>query len=85
MEEIEVRLCQTFCTVARKTKVVKKKSSRNLGKDKREAGSVSASSPKDDSDNNVYGDLDASKTLLLHGLESDFIEEQMSEDADFRY
>ena len=40
---------------------------------------------KDDSDNNVYGDLDASKTLLLHGLESDFIEEQMSEDADFRY
>ena len=33
----------------------------------------------------MYGDLDASKTLLLHGLESDFIEEQMSEDADFRY
>ena len=68
----------------RKTKVVKKKNSRNL-KDKREAGIVSASSPKDDSDNNVYGDLDASKTLLLHGLESDFIEEQMSDDADFRY
>ena len=69
----------------RKTKVVKKKNSRNFGKDKREAGIVSASSPKDDSDNNVYGDLDASKTLLLHGLESDFIEEQMSDDADFRY
>ena len=77
---------KAFC-IARKTKVVKKKNSRSLGKDKREAGSVtatSASSSKDDSDNNVYGDLDASKTLLLHGLESDFIEEQMAEDADFR-
>ena len=77
---------KAFC-IARKTKVVKKKNSRSLGKDKREAGSVTAtaSSSKDDSDNNVYGDLDASKTLLLHGLESDFIEEQMAEDADFRY
>ena len=36
------------------------------------------------SDKEVYGGLDASKSLLLHGLESDFIEDQMSEDRDFR-
>ena len=72
-------------SISRKTKVVKKKNSRSLVRDKREAVSVTASSSKDDSDNNVYGELDASKTLLLHGLESDFIEEQMAEDADFRY
>ena len=40
---------------------------------------------KDESDSEVYGNLDASKTILLHGLESDFIEEQMSEDKDFRF
>ena len=39
----------------------------------------------DDTDSNVYGGLDASTSLLLHGLESDFIEDQMSEDRDFRF
>ena len=37
-----------------------------------------------DSDAEIYGTLDASRTLLLHGLESDFIEEQMADDEDFR-
>ena len=39
----------------------------------------------DDTDSDVYGGLDASTSLLLHGLESDFIEDQMSEDRDFRF
>ena len=39
---------------------------------------------KTESDADVYGELDASKTLLFHGLESDIIEEQMSEDKEFR-
>ena len=32
----------------------------------------------------IYGDLDASLTLLLHGLESDWIEEEMADDDDFK-
>ncbi len=32
----------------------------------------------------IYGDLDYRVTLLLHGLESDWIEEEMSDDDDFR-
>ena len=40
---------------------------------------------KTESDADVYGELDASKTLLFHGLESDIIEEQMSEDKEFRW
>ena len=35
--------------------------------------------------NDVYGDLDASLTLLLHGLESDWIEDEMADDDDFKY
>jgi hypothetical protein len=42
------------------------------------------SNSKIDSDLEVYGSLDASHTLLLHGLESDFIEEQMADDEVFR-
>ena len=32
----------------------------------------------------VYGSLDADFTLLIHGLESDWIEEEMADDDDFR-
>ena len=32
----------------------------------------------------IYGDLDASLTLMLHGLESDWIEEEMADDDDFK-
>ena len=32
----------------------------------------------------VYDGLDASVTLLIHGLESDWIEEEMSDDDDFK-
>ena len=44
-----------------------------------------ASDSKTVSDADVYGTLDASRTLLLHGLESDFIEEQMADDEVFRF
>ena len=33
----------------------------------------------------VYDGLDASVTLLIHGLESDWIEEEMSDDDDFKW
>ena len=36
-------------------------------------------------DTEVYGGLDPSLTLLLHGLESDWIEEEMADDDDFRF
>ena len=32
----------------------------------------------------VYDGLDASVTLLIHGLESDWIEEEMTDDDDFK-
>ena len=32
----------------------------------------------------IYGGLDASLTLLVHGLESDWIEEEMADDDDFK-
>ena len=35
-------------------------------------------------DAEIYGELDPSLTLLIHGVESDFIEEQMADDEDFR-
>ena len=38
---------------------------------------------KTELDDEVYGSLDPSFTLLLHGLESDFIEEQMDDDEAF--
>ena len=38
-----------------------------------------------DADVDVYGELDGSRSLLLHGLQSDFIEEQMAEDKEFRF
>ena len=36
-------------------------------------------------DAEIYGELDPSLTLLIHGVESDFIEEQMADDEDFRF
>ena len=39
----------------------------------------------DDDDDDVYDGLDASVTLLIHGLESDWIEEEMSDDDDFKW
>ena len=36
-------------------------------------------------DEDVYDGLDASVTLLIHGLESDWIEEEMSDDDDFKW
>ena len=64
----------------------KKKLSRtvSLSKDTNKKGDKTSNS-KGDSEPEVYGEMDASRTLLLHGLESDFIEEQMADDADFRY
>jgi len=56
----------------RKSKMFQRKDSMMVKKEKTE------------SDADVYGELDASKTLLFHGLESDIIEEQMSEDKEFR-
>ena len=32
----------------------------------------------------IYGGLDAYLTLLVHGLESDWIEEEMADDDDFK-
>jgi hypothetical protein len=32
----------------------------------------------------VYGSLDPSLTLLMHGVETDWIEEEMADDDDFR-
>ena len=61
-----------------RNKLFKKKSVGNIQE-------KSSKKLKDESDSEVYGNLDASKTILLHGLESDFIEEQMSEDKEFRF
>ena len=38
--------------------------------------------PGDDED--VFSGLDASLSLMMHGVESDWIEEEMSDDDDFR-
>ncbi len=35
-------------------------------------------------DSDVYGSLDPSLTLLMHGVETDWIEEEMADDDDFR-
>ena len=35
-------------------------------------------------DGDIYEGLDASLTLILHGLESDWIEEEMADDDDFK-
>ena len=35
-------------------------------------------------EDNIWGGLDPSKTLLIHGLETDWIEEEMADDDDFR-
>lgn len=35
-------------------------------------------------DDNIYGGLDASLSLMMHGVETDWIEEEMSDDDDFR-
>ena len=32
----------------------------------------------------IYGELNASLTLLIHGIESDWIEEEMADDDDFK-
>ena len=32
----------------------------------------------------MYGGLDASLSLMMHGVETDWIEEEMSDDDDFR-
>lgn len=34
-------------------------------------------------DDSIYGGLDASQTLVIHGLESDWIEEEMAVDDEF--
>ena len=57
--------------------------SRRLNKKDKSADPSLLDQPAD-GDGDVYGDLDGSKSLLLHGLPSDFIEEEMSEDRDFR-
>ena len=49
---------------------------------------VSTSKPPstefEDEADNIWGGLDPSKTLLIHGLETDWIEEEMADDDDFR-
>ena len=39
---------------------------------------------KSKEDGDIYGGLDASLTLIIHGLESDWIEEEMADDDDFK-
>ena len=38
----------------------------------------------EDEADNIWGGLDPSRTLLIHGLETDWIEEEMADDDDFR-
>ena len=38
-----------------------------------------------DDEEDVYGGLNASLTVIMHGIESDWIEEEMSDDDDFRF
>ena len=55
----------------------------SLSKDSQKKIEKSTNS-KAESDADIYGKFDASRTLLVHGLESDFIEEQMADDEVFR-
>ena len=36
-------------------------------------------------EDDVYGGLDASFSVIIHGIESDWIEEEMTDDDDFRF
>ena len=49
--------------------------------------SVSKAAPKteQEEEEDVYGGLNASLTIIMHGVESDWIEEEMSDDDDFRF
>ena len=38
-----------------------------------------------DDEEDVYGGLNASLTVIMHGIESDWIEEEMSDDDEFRF
>ena len=38
----------------------------------------------DKQEEDIYGGLDSSLTLIVHGLESDWIEEEMADDDDFK-
>ena len=54
-------------------------------KKKDKSAEPSENQSQTETDLDIYGDLDASKSLLLHGLQSDFIEEEMSDDKEFRF
>ena len=41
-------------------------------------------SPEEEEEEDIYGGLNASLTVIVHGIESDRIEEEMSDDDDFR-
>ena len=60
------------------------RNTRKLNKRDKSADLSLADQPAD-GEGDVYGDLDGSKSLLLHGLPSDFIEEEMAEDREFRF
>ena len=49
--------------------------------------SLSKPTPKNDQEDeeDVYGGLNASLSVIIHGIESDWIEEEMSDDDDFRF
>ena len=81
-----LRCLLNVCTCDRNAtdkKVVKLPRVATLPKDSQKKIEKSTNS-KADTDAEIYGDLDASRTLLVHGLESDFIEEQMADDEVFR-
>ena len=41
-------------------------------------------STEEEEEEDIYGGLNASLTVIVHGIESDWIEEEMSDDDDFR-
>ena len=70
----------------KKLRMKDRKSSRSLLNNKSPKKSVSKPALKVDQEDeeDIYGGLDASKSVIIHGIESDWIEEEMSDDDDFR-
>ena len=64
--------------------VKERKVSRSSQMNKKNSLSKPAQVKDHDDDEEVYGGLNASLTVIMHGIESDWIEEEMSDDDDFR-
>ena len=69
-----------------KSSVRERKVSRSSLLNKSSKKSVTKAAPKTDQEDeeDVYGGLNASLTVIMHGVETDWIEEEMSDDDDFR-